>query len=219
MAGSLMEALTEDERQALTGRAIRRRVPRGTTLFMEGHAVDRVGVILHGRVKVCHLTYDGQEVMFTLREPGDLLGHMEAVTAGIAIATVITLEPLEGLFLSAGDFRAFLQEHPRVALLLLERMTRHLIDSDRRRLELIAHDSVGRVARRLVDLADRYGEPVEGGVRITLPILQTELASWVGISRKAVNNALQVLRRRGWIQTGRKEIIIKDLDALRARAT
>jgi hypothetical protein len=36
MAGSLIEALTEDERQALTGRAIRRRVPRGTTLFMEG---------------------------------------------------------------------------------------------------------------------------------------------------------------------------------------
>lgn len=219
MAGSLIEALTEDERQALTGRAIRRRVPRGTTLFMEGHAVDRVGVILQGRVKVCHLTDDGQEIMFTLREPGDLLGHMEAVTAGIAIATVITLEPLEGLFLSAGDFRAFLQEHPRVALLLLERMTRHLIDSDRRRLELIAHDSVGRVARRLVDLADRYGEPVEGGVRITLPISQTELAGWVGISRKAVSNTLQVLRRRGWIQTGRKTIIVKDLDALRARAT
>jgi CRP/FNR family transcriptional regulator, cyclic AMP receptor protein len=219
MAGSLFEALTEDERQALTGRAIRRRVPRGTTLFMEGHAVDRVGVVLHGRVKVCHLTDDGQEIMFTLREPGDLLGHMEAVTDGTAIATVITLEPLEGLFLSAGDFRAFLQEHPRVALLLLERMTRHLIDSDRRRLELIAHDSVGRVARRLVDLADRYGEPVEGGVRITLSISQTELAGWVGISRKAVTNALQALRRRGWIQTGRKEIIIKDLDALRARAT
>jgi CRP/FNR family transcriptional regulator, cyclic AMP receptor protein len=217
MAGSLIEALTEDERQALTGRAIRRRVPRGTTLFMEGHAVDRVGVILQGRVKVCHLTDDGQEIMFTLREPGDLLGHMEAITAGTAIATVITLEPVEGLFLSAGDFRAFLQEHPRVALLLLERTTRHLIDSDRRRLELI--DSVGRVARRLVEIADRYGEPVEGGMRITLPISQTELASWVGISRKAVSNTLQVLRRRGWIQTGRKTIIVKDLDALRARAT
>jgi CRP/FNR family transcriptional regulator, cyclic AMP receptor protein len=84
---------------------------------------------------------------------------------------------------------------------------------------LIAHDSVGRVARRLVDLADRYGEPVEGGVRITVPISQTELAGWVGISRKAVTNTLQVLRRRGWIQTGRKTIIVKDLDALRARAT
>jgi hypothetical protein len=28
-----------------------------------------------------------------------------------------------------------------------------------------------------------------------------------------------VLRRRGWIQTGRKAIIVKDLDALRTRAT
>jgi CRP/FNR family transcriptional regulator, cyclic AMP receptor protein len=56
-------------------------------------------------------------------------------------------------------------------------------------------------------------------LRITLPISQAELASWVGISRKAVSNTLQVLRRRGWIKTGRKTIIVKDLDALRARAT
>jgi hypothetical protein len=35
------------------------------------------------------------------------------------------------------------------------------------------------------------------GVRITQPIFQIGLAGWVGISRKAVSNALQVLRRRG----------------------
>jgi CRP/FNR family cyclic AMP-dependent transcriptional regulator len=46
-----------------------------------------------------------------------------------------------------------------------------------------------------------------------------ELAGWGGVSRKAVSNALGVLRGRGWIQTGRKQIIVTDLDALRTRAT
>jgi hypothetical protein len=74
VAGSLLQARTPDERQAFTARAVRRRVPRGTTLFIEGHPVDRVVVILQGRVKVCHRTDDGQELVFTLHEPGDLLG-------------------------------------------------------------------------------------------------------------------------------------------------
>jgi CRP/FNR family transcriptional regulator, cyclic AMP receptor protein len=219
MAGSVIGALTDAEQRALTGRAIRRRVPRGTTLFTEGEPTDRVLVILDGRIKISHLTEDGQEIMFTLREPGDLIGEMEAITREPATATAVTLEPLEGLFLSAGDFLGFLQEHPRVAQLLLEWYTRRLIDSDRKRVEFSTHDSVGRVARRLVELADRHSEPVEGGVQITLPISQEELAGWVGISRKAVSNALQVLRGRGWIETGRKAIMVKDLDALRTRAT
>jgi CRP/FNR family cyclic AMP-dependent transcriptional regulator len=132
---------------------------------------------------------------------GRLARELEAIATGTA-ATVITLEPVEGLCLSASEFRAFLQEHPRVAMLLLQGVTRRLIDSDRKRVEFGAYDSVGRVARRLVELVDRYGEPVEGGMRITLPISQDELAGWVGISRKAASNALQVLRQRGWIQTG-----------------
>jgi CRP/FNR family cyclic AMP-dependent transcriptional regulator len=101
----------------------------------------------------------------------------------------------------------------------LQGVTRRLIDSDRKRVEFGAYDSVGRVARRLVELVDRYGEPVQGGMRITLPISQDELAGWVGISRKAVSNALQVLRQRGWIQTARKAIVVTDPDALRTRPT
>jgi Crp-like helix-turn-helix domain len=66
-------------------------------------------------------------------------------------------------------------------------VTRRLIDADRKRVEFGAHDSVGRVARRLIELVERYGEPTQGGMRITLPISQDELAGWVGISRKAVH--------------------------------
>ncbi|WP_248959212.1 helix-turn-helix domain-containing protein [Sphaerisporangium perillae] len=44
------------------------------------------------------------------------------------------------------------------------------------------------------------------------------MAGWTGSSRIATAKALRVLRDRGWIETGRREIIIRDLDALRHRA-
>jgi len=38
-------------------------------------------------------------------------------------------------------------------------------------------------------------------VQITLPITQTELAQWCGLSREAVVKALRKLRDLGWVST------------------
>ena len=65
-----------------------------------------------------------------------------------------------------------------------------LRDADRKRIEFGAYDTTGRVAARLVELAERFGEPTEDGLRIGLPFSQDELAGWTGASREAVSKAL-----------------------------
>jgi CRP-like cAMP-binding protein len=55
-------------------------------------------------------------------------------------------------------------------------------------------------------------------VRIGLPLSQDELAGWTGASREAVTKALRQLRSAGWISTGRLNVVVRDLDALRERA-
>ena len=85
-------------------------------------------------------------------------------------------------------------------------------------MEFGTHDTLGRVARRLVELTGRYGEADGDGLRITLPLSQEELAGWTGSSREAVVKALRTMRSRGWIATARREIRVLDLDALERRA-
>ena len=80
-----------------------------------------------------------------------------------------------------------------------------------------AFDIPGRVARRLVELAERFGEPDGQGVRIGVALSQDELAGWVGASREAVAKALRVLRDRGFVTTGRRTMTVLDLDGLRTR--
>jgi CRP/FNR family transcriptional regulator, cyclic AMP receptor protein len=125
---------------------------------------------------------------------------------------------VEALVVEARAFRAFLQERPRLALLLLELLSRRLRDADRKRVEFAAHDAVGRVAARLVELARDHGQAGDGGVEITLPLSQDELAGWTGSSREAVAKALHTLRSLGWVRTGRRRITVLDLDALRRRS-
>ncbi len=93
-----------------------------------------------------------------------------------------------------------------------------LRDADRKRIEFGAHDTTGRVAARLVEMAERFGEPTPDGVRIALPFSQDELAGWIGASREAVSKALGVLRSAGAIRTSRMSVIVRDLDALRRRS-
>ena len=211
-------ALSAPERDALEERASRRRHARGAPLFHENDESDSVVVVLAGRVKVSTVTDDGREVVLAFRGPGDLVGELSAIDRRPRSATMSAVEPVEALTLAASEFRAFLHAHPRVAILLLEMLTRRLRDADRKRVEFAAHDTVGRVSARLVELAETHGRAAGGGVEITLPLSQEELAGWTGASREAVGKALQLMRGLGWVATQRRRITVLDLEALRARS-
>ena len=74
------------------------------------------------------------------------------------------------------------------------------------------------MAQRIVELAERFGEPDAQGTRITVALSQDELAGWVGASREAVAKALRTLREQGQLSTGRRTMTVLDLDGLRRRA-
>jgi CRP-like cAMP-binding protein len=188
-------------------------------LFHEGAVSDRVLALDSGRVKVSTVTDEGKEVVLAFRGPGDLLGELSVIDGQPRSASAQAIEPVEALAVAAADFRSFLLAYPDIALMLLQTLSRRLRDSDRKRVEYGTHDTVGRVAARLLELAERYGEPAGAAVRIGLPLSQEELAGWIGASREAVSKALKTLRDAGWLVTERRRITIPDREALHRRST
>jgi CRP-like cAMP-binding protein len=93
-----------------------------------------------------------------------------------------------------------------------------LRDADRKRLEFAVLDTLGRVAARLLELSDGFGQEIGNEISIDLPLSQEQLASWCAASREATVKALASLRQLGYITTGRHRVHVHDLDALRARA-
>ncbi|HEX6618573.1 MAG TPA: Crp/Fnr family transcriptional regulator, partial [Solirubrobacteraceae bacterium] len=153
-----------------------------------------------------------------IREPGDLIGEMSALDGGPRSATATALEPVEVIAVSREAFTGFLERTPGVALVLARMIARRLRDADRKRIEYLAQDTVGRVCSRLVELADRFGEAEGDGVHIELAITQEELAGWTGSSREAVIRALRTLRELGWIETRRRGVTLLELEQMRGRA-
>ena len=196
-----------------------RRFRTGATLFHEEDHSDWIGLVLKGRVKISCYGADGRERLVAVVGPGELLGELAAIDGEPRSATATALEPIDVAVLTSDEFVALLERNPGATLGILRSVIGRLRDSDKRRVEFGALDTVGRVGRLIIELAERYGEEADGAVRIRLPITQEELAGWAGASREAVVKALHQLRARGWIETGRREIRVLDLPALARRSS
>jgi CRP/FNR family cyclic AMP-dependent transcriptional regulator len=212
-----MARLGPREREELVRRGRQRRWPAGASLFLEGESCSTVVIVVSGRVKIFSLTEHGEEIVLAVRGPGTLLGEFSAVDGEPRSASVSALEPVVALVVPIAAFIEYLRTNGAAGIALLQMVTAKLRDSDRKRVEFAAYDIAARVARRLVELADRFGEPDEHGVRIAVALSQDELAGWVGASREAVAKALRVLRSRGYVSTGRRTMTVLDIDGLRRR--
>jgi len=203
---------------ALLQRMRRRVASKSSPILRAGAAGEEVIVVLEGRVKLIAAGAGGREVVLAIRGSGELIGEM-AVLGGIRrTATVMAVDDVVVGALSGEEFRAFLTEHPDVGLILIRMLVRRLAEADRDRIDLATHDSIGRVAKRLLELAEEHGVPAAGGRRIDLSLSQDELASWTGATRETVSRALRLMRTLGWIATDRRAITVLDPAAMRKRA-
>ena len=216
--GSFLALLDHAERDALQALGVPRSFPSRSVLMFEHEPGDRVMLLHSGRVKISRVEEEGQEVLLSIRDPGDLLGELGFIDGQPRIATVTALEPVQALVIPGQTFRAHLERTPRVAVALLEVVARRFRETTLKRSQFAASDTIGRLAARMVELAARYGEPTSEGIIVAGPLTQEELAAWAGASRAGVAHAFQTMRELGWIRTERRRLLIRDLDALEARA-
>ena len=212
-----LRQLSKQDAEALLARVRRRTIKRGSTLIRAGSAGDEVVLLLAGRVQLVAPGVDGREVVLARRGPGELIGEMAALGTGRRTATAIALDEVEAGLLEASALREFLREHPDASIVLIRMLVRRLAEATQDVIDLATQDSVGRLAKRLVDLSAEHGPPGSGATRIELALTQDELARWTGATRETVSRALRLMRQLGWVATDRKTITVLDPGALRER--
>jgi CRP-like cAMP-binding protein len=203
---------------ALRTHGIARSFPRGHALFTEGDLGERVFLIESGWVTLRSAGPDGEEMILALRGPGEVVGEMSAFDGAPRTATALAVDQVEAVVAPARSVAAALEKDVAAANDFARILVARLRESDRQRVEFTVLDTLARVARRLLDLADRFGQTTPDGVKVELPLSQEELASWCGASREATVKALRTLREVGGITTGRRMVTLHDRDALRRHA-
>ena len=214
----LFAALDADAAEALEGATRNRRFRRGDIVFAEGDPGDALYVVVEGKVKIFRTSPDGRENMLAVLGPGEMFGELSLFDPGPRTATVAAITDATLASLAHDALRPWLAGRPELGVQLLRALAQRLRRTNEAMADLVFSDVPGRVAKTLLDLADRFGTPVPEGVRVTHDLTQEELAQLVGASRETVNKALSEFASRGWIRLDGRAVLLMDQERLAHRA-
>jgi CRP/FNR family cyclic AMP-dependent transcriptional regulator len=218
MQAPLFSALDAEAAAALRASMTEKRVPRSGIIFSEGETGDRMYVVLDGKVKLGQTSPDGRESLLAVLGPGEVFGELSLFDPGPRTATATAITDTVVVGLGHGDLRPWLTGRPEVAEALLQALAQRLRRTNEALADLVFSDVPGRVAKQLLDLADKFGQPGPDGVLVHHDLTQEELAQLVGASRETVNKALADFTQRGWIEVDQRQVLLIDMERLARRA-
>ena len=173
---------------------------------------------LDGKVKLGRTSSDGRENLLAILGPGQMFGELSLFDPGPRSATVTAVTDTTFASLSHEDLLRWLEGRPAVARGLLAQLAGRLRKANDVVADLVFSDVPGRVAKALLDLADRFGRTADDGVHVHHDLTQEELAQLVGASRETVNKALADFASRGWLRLEPRSVVIMDVERLSRRA-
>jgi CRP-like cAMP-binding protein len=213
----LLARLAPEDLRALAARGRTRRYEPGAVIFTEGDAGDSLHIVMEGKVRVAIGSEAGEEAVLAVLGPGECLGEMSLLDGRPRSATATAPEGARTLIVPRAAFAAWLTEHPRAALALLETLSGRVRQSNARMGDLAFLGLAQRLAKRLLELTgDTHGSPGSGPhAPEKLRVTQAELAAMLGVSRESVNKQLSVFARRGLVTLGRGSVTLADATGLR----
>jgi CRP/FNR family cyclic AMP-dependent transcriptional regulator len=210
----IFSGLTEPELAFLAQRAVPRHYRTGECVFGEGEPCAGLYVVESGHVRIFKSSAGGREQVLTIDGPGASVAELPVFDGGNYPASVAAVEDATLLFISKQDFQALCLTHPQVALKVLRVVGARL----RRLVGIIEELSFTTVRHRLVSLllrlAKKDGKREAGGIIVTLPASNQELASQIGTVRELVSRNLSRLQAEGFIEINGRTVTIADLKSL-----
>jgi CRP-like cAMP-binding protein len=203
----LFSLLTNDQAQSIADSVVKRRYRRGEIIVEHGRKSNALFILLNGRARVLTSDSRGREVILAVLQPGDYVGEMSLIDNEPHSATVRAEVQTDILVLGRADFSRCLPESSSLSYAILRGLVARLRNADRQIESLALLDVYGRVARSLLDMAEKDGEVTI----IRNKVSRQDMAKIVGASREMVSRVMKDLEERGVIETQENgSVIIKE---------
>lgn len=195
--------------QRMVAMAQRRVYEDGGLIHAKGDEPAGIMAVLTGRVMVSSGLADGQEAILTYLEPGQWFGEIAMFDGQPRTHDARAVGQCTLLLLPRVEFHRMLADLPA----LYPHFLRLLCQRLRMAFAFIEDAALlpfpARLAKRLLQLADSYGEAHPHGVLINLHLPQEHLGTMLAASRQTVNKELKAWERQGWARIEYGRLIIR----------
>lgn len=201
----LKEALQRDPLQALT-----RTIAKHGHVYTCGDHDGMVYIISSGQIKLLAIAPDGKQCLLAMHTQGDIFGELCLADGGGRRETAIAMAPTVVKQLPPMRFLHCLSQNG-----LLEGFVRYMAVRIAEQQQVIANlatvDSERRLAKILLQLAYKLGQPDARSIRINHWISHEELSEMVGTTRPRVSEFMKRFRDLGLIElTTERHLIVKE---------
>jgi len=216
-SASLFADLAQEDLDALVSHFSRQAYQKGEKLVEAGGPGGSVFIIETGQVRISLPGSDGREVTLAHLGPGDCFGEMSMLDGEPRSAAVTAVDETAVLIGTRDDFMRSIEANPRIAMNLLVMMSTRLRAANEIIESLSFLDVQGRVARLLLDVAQKEGVEVPEGLQIPLPYTRQEMANIVSTSRETLTRVLKNFERLRYLRLMRRKAIILNAPRLRLK--
>jgi CRP-like cAMP-binding protein len=216
LEGHWFSALPARLQEVLLEIAQVQQLPLGQRLFRRGDQPSGLYAVVAGAMRIGAVNQSGKEALLTLVEPPYWFGEISLFDGLPRTHDAFAAEACTLLWVPQARLLALLDQQPQYwrdfALLMSQKL----------RLTFIALEEISllpaspRLARRLLLMADNYGEA--SGPRPVIHLAQEQLALMLALSRQTTNQILKELEAQGILHLSYGEIEILDLQRLRQAA-
>jgi CRP-like cAMP-binding protein len=191
--------------------AIRRTYAPGEMILLEGEPCRAAYFIAEGEVRVVRISPFGREQVLARLKPGEGFNTVPIFQAGsLNHASVQAVTPIVLFAIPSDAIRRLIAENPELALALLRDFAARLDHLTNLVEDLSLRTVRGRLARFLLDNADR-DEPLQ---RWT----QEEIAAHLGTVRDMVGRSLRAFADAQLVEIERQRITLLDREGLETEA-
>jgi CRP-like cAMP-binding protein len=182
----------------------------GESIYFSGETATHLHVVAAGQVKLLRHSVSGQDVLLDILKPGDYFGSLATLAGEAYPDTAQAQTAVCVLSISSGDFRASLQQYPRVALAVMSRTARRLQETQEMVRRLSVNSAEQRLAAVLLKLADKLGEATDEGILIQMPLSRDDLAQMSGTTAETASRIVSQFQKEGLVHSGRQWLAITD---------
>jgi len=205
----LFLGLSVREYEALCESMIQRKFSAQETIVYEDDQESQTFfVIASGKVHVTVSTAEGKQTILATLHKGDFFGEMSIIDGEPRSASVIAAEECELFMLYRRTLLEILKKYPTIATQMLVTMSGRLRRSNKHINTLSMMSVYGRVAEVILQIAKESGIRTGGLIVVPQPPTHAVIADMAGTSRETVSRVLSQLRKKNYITTDRKKLVI-----------
>lgn len=207
----IFQNLAQEDVETIVQKALRKKMVRGETLFLQGDFADEVFLIKGGRIKLTKVLEDGTELMLDIRKSGDFLGEEMFSEEGEYPVSAVCLEDTLTCGFSRSQFEKLVIQYPKLGLQVIKNLSERISSLTSRVGSLAVANIEDRLYQVLSNVAKEHGERSSQGVVIQFPLTHEDLGFLTGAHRVSITRAMKALKKAGKIILEGKQLILPAL--------